>query len=135
MRQQYLSSPYYETSSSSDIETSPIPNSSLQSSTLLHHQAQIENKPATKYAELEVRSPLPGIALAIAAAILIPILTFNVIPNFIGRLTVALLVGSFVVFGLVQGGVVRGGDVWGREGCVCVGVYGGVMIVLAGIMG
>lgn len=66
--------------------------------------------------------------------ILLPILTFNVIPNFLGRLTVTVLVATFAVFGLVQSGVLRG-EVLGREGMVCAAVYGGVMVVVAGVMG
>lgn len=67
--------------------------------------------------------------------ILIPILTFNVIPNFIGRITVTLLVALGAVFGLVQSGTLGPDDIAGREGILCAGVYGGIMICLAGIMG
>lgn len=45
-----------------------------------------------------------------------------------------MLVSAGVVGSLVQGGVVGGGDVVGREGCVCGGVYVGVMVVLAGVV-
>lgn len=82
----------------------------------------------------EPKSPLLGLTAAIAASILIPILTFNVIPNFIGRLTVTMLVAMFATFGLMQSGVLNRGSLFGREGCMCAGIYGGVMIVIAGIM-
>jgi hypothetical protein len=81
------------------------------------------------------KSALPALAAAIAAMILIPILTFNVIPNFIGRITVTLLVACFACFGLVQSGVMGYDGLAGREGVLCAGVYGGIMICLAGIMG
>jgi hypothetical protein len=84
--------------------------------------------------DTEPKSPIPGLAAAIAASILIPILTFNVIPNFIGRLTVTLLVAMFATFGLIQSGILGQGGLLGREGCVCAGIYGGVMIIMAGVM-
>lgn len=79
------------------------------------------------------QSQLQGLAVAIAVAVLVPILTFSVIPGFIGRLTVVGLVASGVVFALMQAGVV-GKACFGRQGMVCGGIYGGVMIVIAGIM-
>ena len=72
--------------------------------------------------------------IAIAVAVLVPILTFTVIPGFIGRLTVAGLVAGGVVFALIQQGLVAPRHTLGRDGLVCGGVYGGVMIVLAGII-
>jgi hypothetical protein len=81
----------------------------------------------------EPQSQLQGLAVAIAVAVLVPILTFNVIPGFIGRLTVVGLVASGVVFTLIQAGVV-GKQCFGREGLVCGGIYGCVMVVLAGII-
>lgn len=76
---------------------------------------------------------LPGLAAAIAVAVLVPILTFSVIPNFIGRMAVVGLVAGFVVFALLQSRAV-GANAFGREGLVCGGIYGGVMIIIAGIM-
>jgi len=83
---------------------------------------------------LDVQPGLSGLAIAIAVSILVPILTFTVIPNFLGRMTVAGLVVGGVVFTLVQSSAIRG-NVLGREGLICGGIYGGVMIVIAGIMG
>jgi len=76
---------------------------------------------------------LSGLAVAIAVAVLIPILTFSVIPGFIGRMTVAGLVAGGVVFALMQSGEIGRGMV-GREGLICGGVYGGVMLIIASIM-
>ena len=81
----------------------------------------------------EPQSQLQGLAVAIAIAVLVPILTFNVIPGFIGRMTVVGLVASGVVFALMHA-VVVGMGCFGRVGLVCGGVYGGVMVVLAGII-
>jgi len=65
-----------------------------------------------------------------AVAVLVPILTFTFIPSFIGRMTVVLLV-ALAIFGTqAQAGVI---GVDRRDLLVCVGVYGGVMAVLAGI--
>ena len=85
--------------------------------------------------ELNVQpGSLPGLATAVAVAILVPILTFNVIPQFIGRLTVTALVAVGVIFALMQSGVLERGMLFGREAMSCAGIYGGVMIVIAGIM-
>jgi len=76
---------------------------------------------------------LPSLAAAIAVAVLVPILTFSVIPGFIGRMAVVGLVAGFVVFALMQSGVI-GRHSFGREGLLCAGIYGGVMIIVAGIV-
>ena len=75
-------------------------------------------------------SELAHLAIAMAVAVLVPILTFTFIPSFIGRMTVVLLV-ALAIFGTqAQAGVI---GVDRRDLLVCVGVYGGVMAVLAGI--
>lgn len=76
---------------------------------------------------------LSGLAVAIAVAVLVPILTFSVIPGFIGRMTVVGLVAGGVVGALMQSGIV-GRSMFRRDGLICGGIYGGVMIVVAGIM-
>jgi hypothetical protein len=83
--------------------------------------------------EYESHSQLQGLAVAIAVAVLVPILTFNVIPGFIGRMTVVGLVAGGVVFALMQAGAV-GKGCFGKEGLVCGAIYGGVMAVIAGIL-
>jgi hypothetical protein len=80
-----------------------------------------------------IQSQLQGLAVAIAVAVLVPIMTFSVIPGFIGRMTVVSLVAGGVVFALMQAGVV-GKGCFGKEGLVCGGIYGGVMVVIAGIL-
>jgi len=75
---------------------------------------------------------LAHLAIATAVAVLVPILTFTVIPGFVGRMAVVLLV-ALAVFGTqAQAGTV---GIDRRDLVVCVGVYGGVMAVLAGVSG
>jgi hypothetical protein len=78
---------------------------------------------------------LPALALALAIAVLVPILTFAVIPGFVGRLVVVGLVAAGVVGAGMQSGLLDGRAVVGTEGLVCAGVYGGVMVVVAGVVG
>jgi hypothetical protein len=85
--------------------------------------------------EFELQSVLPALAGAIASAVLVPILTFTVIPGFIGRITVALLVAMFMVGALIQAKILGKDTLFGSEAVTCAGIYGGVMIVIAGIMG
>jgi len=81
-------------------------------------------------------SPNPRIiAVAVAAAVLIPILTFTVIPGFLGRMTVVMLVAMGTVGALCQSGV-AGRDLLGNvEGASCAVIYAGVMVVIAGVFG
>ncbi|KAI1258730.1 hypothetical protein F5Y18DRAFT_326780 [Xylariaceae sp. FL1019] len=73
------------------------------------------------------------ISVAAAVAIILPIFTFLVIPGFLGRMTVASLVGGATLGALVQGNIV--GLQATQELCVCIGLYGGVMALLAGVIG
>ncbi|XMA13799.1 hypothetical protein WAI453_006590 [Rhynchosporium graminicola] len=109
-----------EVSSRNSVSTAPAPVPPLSASSP-------RNQP-------DLQPILPGLATAIAIAILVPILTFSVIPGFVGRLTVAALVACFMVAALVQSGIVNRGVLLGTESCMCAGIYGGVMIVLAGIV-
>lgn len=75
---------------------------------------------------------LTHLSLALAAAITLPILTFLVIPGFIGRMTVVCLVGIGILGALIQGNVMRLRA--SQELCISVGLYGGVMAFLAGMI-
>ncbi|KAI0424689.1 hypothetical protein F5Y09DRAFT_130523 [Xylaria sp. FL1042] len=75
---------------------------------------------------------LTHMSLAMAAAIALPILTFLVIPGFIGRMTVVCLVGSGILGALVQGNVMKLRA--SQEFCISVGLYGGVMAFLAAMV-
>lgn len=72
------------------------------------------------------------IAIAIAAAVLIPILTFAVIPGFLGRMTVVMLVATGILGALVQSGA-AGRDLLGTDWVYCIVIYGAVMVVIAGV--
>jgi hypothetical protein len=74
------------------------------------------------------------IAVAVAASVLIPILTFTVIPNFFGRMTVVLLVSSGMLGVVIQSGV-AGRDFLGqgKQWASCVVVYAIGMVIVAGI--
>ncbi|KAI0506512.1 hypothetical protein F5B22DRAFT_444862 [Xylaria bambusicola] len=78
------------------------------------------------------KQTLMHLSLALAAAITLPILTFLVIPGFIGRMTVVCLVGIGILGALVQGNVMRLRA--SQEICISVGLYGGVMAFLAGMI-
>ncbi len=69
---------------------------------------------------------------------LVPILTFAVIPGFIGRMTVVLLVAMAVFGTQVQAGTLALasdglGKAASRDLLLCAAVYGGVMAVTAGL--
>jgi hypothetical protein len=83
--------------------------------------------------DLEEQNPFPTLAIAIAVSVLIPILTFNVIPTFLGRLTVVCLVGSGILGALMQSDMVKIKETLRKEGVVCGGVYLGTMVILAAL--
>ncbi|KAH9993878.1 hypothetical protein F4779DRAFT_221915 [Xylariaceae sp. FL0662B] len=72
------------------------------------------------------------LSLAVAIAVILPILTFSAISNYLGRMTVVALVGSGILWALMQGGILNAHA--SREFCICVGIYGAVMAVIAGIV-
>ncbi|KAL2072009.1 hypothetical protein VTL71DRAFT_11352 [Oculimacula yallundae] len=121
---------------SSQAPSSSISSSSEVSSHTSHSTSSTPSPalPTEPSHETDLQPILPHLASAIAIAILVPILTFSVIPGFVGRLTVACLVAVFMVAAMVQSGIVKRSALLGQESCVCAGIYGGVMIVLAGIV-
>ncbi|KAI0104743.1 hypothetical protein GGR51DRAFT_561016 [Nemania sp. FL0031] len=78
------------------------------------------------------RHALMLLSVAMAVAVILPILTFLVIPGFIGRMTVVCLVGIGILGALVQAEVIKLQAT--QEFCVSIGLYGGVMAVLAGMV-
>lgn len=81
-----------------------------------------------------------AVALAFAAAFLLPILTFAVIPGYLGRMAVVLLVAVGVALAVVQAGLFGAGkdrtaSQAATEGLLVSGIYVGVMAVVAGIFG
>lgn len=85
-------------------------------------------------AERTVPATVAQLALAMAVALLVPILTFAVIPGFAARMTVVLLVGMGVCTAMLQSGLLKFlSSERGYLDCILyVGVYGGVMAVVAG---
>lgn len=73
-------------------------------------------------------------AIAVAVAVLVPILTFPVIPGFLGRLAVTSLVAAGVIVSLVQAGVLIAGQLLETDGLLCGGIYFGGMVLIATIM-
>lgn len=76
------------------------------------------------------------VAIAVAVAVLLPILTFSTIPGLVGRLIVVVLVGVSVAGSVVQSGAVgaRAAGGYSRDLFVSVAVYAGVMAVVAGVL-
>ncbi|KUJ10934.1 uncharacterized protein LY89DRAFT_739914 [Mollisia scopiformis] len=128
-------SPYrrhHSESPSSEVSSSDISSRHLASASAPSAESKLpELQNPTKDT---VQSIFPALAAAIATSILLPVLTFTVIPGFIGRLTVTLLVALFTVAALIQAQILSRKVLLGRESVMCFGIYGGVMTVLAGIM-
>lgn len=76
------------------------------------------------------------VAIALAVAVLLPILTFSTIPGLVGRLIVVLLVGMSVAGSVVQSGSVGASAAGGysKDLFVSAAVYTGVMAVVAGVL-
>ncbi|CAK7210389.1 hypothetical protein SBRCBS47491_000765 [Sporothrix bragantina] len=73
------------------------------------------------------------LVIAMAVAVLVPVLSFTMIPGVAGRMAVVVLV-AFTVFGAqVQAGTVRVGTSSSRDLLSCAAVYGAVMAVVAGV--
>lgn len=83
----------------------------------------------------EAERALTVSAIALAISVLIPILTFPVIPGFLGRLTVTALVAGGVVGSLVQAGKLTAGQLFERNGLLCGSIYLGSMVLITSIMG
>lgn len=76
---------------------------------------------------------LTYLSASMAVAVILPLFTFLVIPGFIGRMTVVCLVATGILGTLIQARVVMLRAT--QEFCVSVGLYGGVMAVLAAMVG
>lgn len=76
------------------------------------------------------------VAIALAVAVLLPILTFSTIPGLVGRLIVVVLVGMSVAGSVVQSGSVgaRAAGVYSKDLFMSVALYTGVMAVVAGVL-
>lgn len=124
---------YRDSDSPSSGEVSSSEVSSRQSASPQKDTLAKASEPLDQAKE-NLQSIFPALAAAIATSILLPILTFTVIPGFLGRLIVTGLVALFLIAALVQAQILGKGVLLGREAMMCAGIYGGVMTVIAGIM-
>jgi hypothetical protein len=99
--------------------------------------SQISNASSSIHpAESNSKLALNRLAIALAVIVLAPIVSFAVIPGFVGRMTVVFLVGLGSAAALFQSGLLhsvaesRSMTDW----LLCVGVYGAVMAIIAGIV-
>jgi hypothetical protein len=116
---------------------SSVPASSIapsQAQTLTQNTYSASTRKLDEMRHAPARA-LTASAIAVALAVLIPILTFLVIPGFLGRLTVTGLVAGGVMWSLIQAGVLTAGHLLERDGLICGGIYLGGMAVIATIMG
>lgn len=74
-----------------------------------------------------------ALATAIAVAILLPILTFNLIPGFLGRMTVVGIVGGGALGALMQSGFI-GRGILGQDGLIYATTWLTVMALIAGVI-
>ncbi|PHH71296.1 hypothetical protein CDD80_5371 [Ophiocordyceps camponoti-rufipedis] len=79
-----------------------------------------------------LEASLSQLALAVFVAVLLPVLTFAIIPGFAGRITVVALVGASIGLSLVQSGLADLLDRGALDWVLCAGAYGAVMAVVAG---
>jgi hypothetical protein len=122
-----LSTTSYQSSNPSSSSSCSMSASAVSSKTRV--------TPSTTKRETPHSAPvIQALAASLAVSVLVPILTFFVIPGFIGRITATALVVGGVLFALMQGGCLDRGMLLRSEGLMCAGIYGGVMIVVAGIM-
>lgn len=99
--------------------------------------SQISNASSSIHpAEGNSRLALNRLAIALAVIVLAPIVSFAVIPGFIGRMTVVFLVGLGSAAALFQSGLLRSVAETRSmtDWLLCVGVYGAAMAIIAGII-
>ncbi|KAI2631519.1 hypothetical protein GGS26DRAFT_97612 [Hypomontagnella submonticulosa] len=101
----------------------------------------IRSRPVSPYRQQETgtetvisvyeETPIIPLSIAVTVAVILPILTFLIIPGYPGRLTVVFLVGLSILGALIQGHIVA---VRTWELLTVGGLYGAVMAVIAGIV-
>ncbi|RDA92762.1 hypothetical protein CP533_1418 [Ophiocordyceps camponoti-saundersi (nom. inval.)] len=83
---------------------------------------------------VSLKSSLSQLALAVFAAVLVPVFTFAIIPGFSGRITVVGLVGASICMALVQSGLMQQLDRGMMDWILCAGAYGATMAAVAGVV-
>ncbi|KAL6898991.1 hypothetical protein GGI43DRAFT_423467 [Trichoderma evansii] len=104
---------------------SPPPSSQISNASSSIHPAESTTKLA-----------LNRLAIALAVIVLAPVISFAVIPGFVGRMTVVFLVGLGSAAALFQSGLLNSvaEDRSMMDWLLCVGVYGAVMAIIAGVI-
>lgn len=82
-----------------------------------------------------LETPLSQLALAMFVAVLVPIVTFGIIPDFAGRITIVALVGAGVGTALTQSGLARLLHRGALDWVICIVAYGATMAVVAWVLG
>ncbi|KAM0324908.1 hypothetical protein ACHAQA_007874 [Verticillium albo-atrum] len=138
--------PHHAHDFSSDDLLTPMPRAMIFPPTPKSPMSDLDNcrSPRAAYTYEANRrgtpSTMPQLVAAVAAAFLLPILCFIVIPGYVGRMAVVLIVAGGLLAALVQSGVLRMGanglaGLGGTQDCaLCVGIYGAVMAIVAGIL-
>lgn len=88
----------------------------------------------SSHPHIDISASFSSIATASAIAVLVPILTFPIIPGFFGRMTVVILIALGVIGASFQSGVIGQDQINGRDWVPCAMIYGGVMAVIAGFI-
>ncbi|VUC35501.1 unnamed protein product [Clonostachys rosea] len=117
-------------------EVSGMPPSPIQSDITTHTTRGKQGNDLVKAKKVAFNRSrtLLNAAYVSIAAILAPILTFFVIPSFLGRMLIVFVAIGGVSAVVMSSGLLRGSDQTVVRDCViCAGVYGGIMAVLAGI--
>ncbi|KAE8445541.1 hypothetical protein EG329_013305 [Mollisiaceae sp. DMI_Dod_QoI] len=127
-------SPYRRHHRDSDSPSSEVSSSDLSSRQSASLKRDILANEPLNQAKGNIQSIFPALAAAIATSILLPVLTFTVIPGFMGRLIVTALVALFLITALVQVQIIGREVLLERDAMMCAGIYAGVMTAIAGIM-
>lgn len=109
----------------------PTPRRGAGNVTALKGRGNVE--PAKKMGERPPARVMLHMVTAMAVAILVPILCFPMIPSFVGRMAVVLLVGLSVVGCMAQSGGIETGMSQGSDLAYSTAIYAGVMAVAAGV--
>ncbi|RYP08297.1 hypothetical protein DL765_008839 [Monosporascus sp. GIB2] len=72
------------------------------------------------------------LSIGATGVVVLPVLTFAVIPGYLGRMAVVVLVGVGALAAVLQGNLGTLGST--RDMCIIAGCYGAIMAVLAGVM-
>lgn len=97
-------------------------------------QVPVQEQPAKPTVKSGNAHVVLHVVIAMAVAVLIPIIAFSAVPGFVGRITVVLLVGLSAMGSVVQSGVVKR-NVDSNADMMCItAVYAAVMAVVAGVI-